>query len=58
MGMDHTYDWRTTEPGDDLVGAHRIQHAGDAVPSTRRFDLQRRELSPATMRRILSATRR
>lgn len=52
MGMDHSYDWRTTEPSDDLQvhieSSSRGKRAFDATLSMRR-----RELSPATMRRVL-----
>jgi hypothetical protein len=74
MGMDHTYSWSMTEPGEQLV-AH-IESALNGTPAdegspvataqpsaTARagqlaFDatlsLRRRELSPATMRRLLA----
>ncbi len=52
MGMDHTYGWRTTTPGDELV-VH-IDSTNEGEPA---FDatlsLRRRELSPALMRRVL-----
>lgn len=52
MGMDHTYDWRTTQPGEDLV-----VHIESSSNGRRAFDatlsMKRRELSPATMRRVL-----
>jgi DUF1365 family protein len=59
MGMDYTYAWRMTTPGEQLVahiessradgGEHDGQLAFDATLS-----LRRRELSPATMRRLLA----
>lgn len=58
MGMDYTYAWRSTAPGEQLVvhiestdsgaGEHDGQLAFDATLS-----LRRRELSPAQMRRLL-----
>ncbi len=52
MGMDYSYDWRTTQPSDDLV-----VHIESSSHGRRAFDatlsLKRRELSQATMRRIL-----
>lgn len=54
MDMDHTYDWRSTEPGADLQ-VHIDSRSADAGHTD--FDatlsLRRRELEPATMRRIL-----
>lgn len=52
LGMDQTYEWQTTVPGDSL--AVRISSRG---PGGRTFDaslrLERRELSPGTARRIV-----
>ncbi|CAN5618999.1 DUF1365 domain-containing protein [soil metagenome] len=52
MGMDYTYDWRTTEPGEGLV-----VHIESSAQGHRAFDatlsLKRRDLSRSTMRRIL-----
>lgn len=52
MGMDHAYDWRTTEPGPRL-----IVHIDSTGAGGRAFDatlsLRRRELEPATMRTVL-----
>jgi DUF1365 family protein len=52
MGMDHTYSWRMTEPGERLIvhieSEHQDQLAFDAT-----LTLRRRELSPAQMRRLL-----
>ena len=48
MGMDHTYDWRLTEPARAPVGAHRVSARDDGE---RVFDatlsLRRRELTAA-----------
>jgi hypothetical protein len=64
MGMDHTYAWRLTEPGEQLI-AHiesSLRGAGAGSPIGERdaevaFDatlsLRRRELSAAVMRRLL-----
>jgi hypothetical protein len=53
MGMDHTYGWRMTEPGEQLVAHIESTHAGElAFDAT--LSLRRRELSPATMRRLLA----
>jgi DUF1365 family protein len=52
MGMDHGYDWRTTEPGPQL-----IVHIDSSGTQGKAFDatlsMRRRELEPATMRRVL-----
>jgi len=52
MGMDHTYDWRVTTPGEELV-----VHIGSSRAGNPAFDatlsLRRHELSPALMRRVL-----
>jgi hypothetical protein len=68
MGMDHTYSWAMTEPGEQLVvhiasaftgpsGAGKDTRTGDPAGQLA-FDatlsLRRRELSPATMRRLLA----
>ena len=69
MGMDHTYSWSMTEPGEQLVvhiesaftgtpgdgteGRRTAEPAGQlAFDAT--LSLRRRELSPATMRRLLA----
>jgi uncharacterized protein len=52
MGMDHGYDWRTTEPGSQLIVHIDATGArGKAFDAT--LSLRRRELEPATMRRVL-----
>jgi DUF1365 family protein len=52
MGMDHTYDWRLTEPGEQL-----LVHIDSARAGEKAFDatltLRRREITPATLRRAL-----
>ena len=50
MGMDHTYDWRLTEPGEQL-----LVHIDSSGPDGERvFDatlsLHRRELTPSALR--------
>jgi DUF1365 family protein len=54
MGMDHTYDWRLTEPAERLA-VHIESHRADGE---RVFDatlaLERRELSPRQLRRALA----
>jgi DUF1365 family protein len=52
MSMDHTYDWRTTEPGEEMVVHIESGHEGRRVFDAT-LSMRRRELSPATMRRIL-----
>jgi hypothetical protein len=59
MGMDYTYAWRLTEPGEHLI-AHiesalngADEHAG-ALAFDATLSLRRRELSPAVMRRLLA----
>ena len=48
MGMDHTYDWRLSEPGERLSVHIESAHADDGA---RAFDatlsLRRREITPA-----------
>ena len=67
MDMEHTYDWRSTDPGSRLLvhidsrspdGSGRPPRRGMAAENGRKdFDatlsLERRELSPATMRGVL-----
>jgi uncharacterized protein len=53
MGMDHTYDWRLTEPGEQLL----VQIDSSGPDRERMFDatlsLSRRELTPSAMRGAL-----
>jgi DUF1365 family protein len=52
MGMDHTYDWRLTEPGEQLIVHIDSAHAGEkAFDAT--LTLRRREITPAALRRAL-----
>jgi uncharacterized protein len=50
MGMDHTYDWRLTEPGEQLL----VQIDSSGPDKKNMFDatlsLNRRELTPSAMR--------
>ncbi len=52
MGMDHTYDWRLTEPGRQL-----LVHIESDRKRTKVFDatlsLHRREMTPPTLRAVL-----
>ena len=66
MGMDHTYSWRLTEPGEQLIAHIESTRSGtprDGGQAGQRegalfFDatlsLRRRELSPASMRALLA----
>jgi uncharacterized protein len=53
MGMDHTYDWRLTEPSEQLL----VHIASQRTDGERVFDatlsLNRRELTPSAMRSAL-----
>ena len=52
MGMDHTYDWRLTEPGQQL-----LVHIESGRKQTKVFDatlsLHRREMTPRSLRAVL-----
>jgi uncharacterized protein len=52
MGMDHTYDWRLTEPGEQL-----LVHIESDREQTKVFDatlsLHRREMTPRALRAVL-----
>lgn len=52
MGMDHVYEWRTTVPADDLQ-VHIESHADGRLAFDATLSLERRELEPATARRML-----
>jgi DUF1365 family protein len=55
MGMDHTYSWRLTEPGEQLIAHIESNNDDDgelAFDAT--LSLRRRDLSAATMRRLLA----
>jgi DUF1365 family protein len=53
MGMDHTYDWRLTEPGQQLL----VHIESDDHNQTKVFDatlsLRRREMTPRSLRSVL-----
>jgi uncharacterized protein len=55
MGMDHVYDWRMTEPGEQLL-VHI--ESDDREPGRKVFDatlsLRRRELTPRSLRAVLA----
>jgi DUF1365 family protein len=53
MGMDQTYEWRVTEPGEELVVHIESRHGG-ATSFDATLSLRRRELSPALMWRTLA----
>jgi DUF1365 family protein len=53
MGMDHTYEWRTTEPGDG-VSVHIDSKRGGEVAFDATLSLRRRELTPAAGMRVLA----
>lgn len=53
MGMDHSYDWRTTQPGRDLI-VHIDSRRNGRVAFDATLTMERRELSPATARRVLA----
>lgn len=53
MGMDHSYDWRTTEPRDDLI-VHIDSRREGRTAFDATLSLRRRELSPATAGRLLA----
>ncbi len=55
MDMEHTYDWRSTEPAKALqvhIDSRSPQEGRKDFDAT--LSLERRELEPATMRRILA----
>lgn len=52
MGMDQTYDWRTTEPGAG-ISVHIDSRGANGKTFDATLSLARREMAPATMRRIL-----
>ena len=52
MGMNHRYDWRTTEPAAKLV-VHIDSTGAEGTAFDATLSLRRRELEPATMRRVL-----
>jgi uncharacterized protein len=56
MGMDHVYDWRLTEPGEQLlvhIESHRAgEHSAESVFDAT-LSLHRRELTPSALRGAL-----
>jgi hypothetical protein len=52
MGMDHTYSWRTTAPGERLI-VHIDSEHDQHVVFDATLSLRRRELSPRRLRRLL-----
>jgi uncharacterized protein len=52
MGMDHRYEWRMTEPGDQLVAHIESHHAGERVFDAT-LSLRRRALDRAALTRLL-----
>lgn len=52
MGMEQTYDWRTTEPGEN-VSVHIDSRGADGKTFDATLALERTEMSPAAMRRVL-----
>jgi uncharacterized protein len=53
MGMDHTYVWRFTEPGERLI-AHIESERGGALAFDATLSLVRRPLTPATLNVLLA----
>ena len=53
QGMDQTYEWRTTVPGDD-VQVHIESHRDGRATFDATLSLERRELSPANAARMLA----
>jgi uncharacterized protein len=56
MGMDHVYDWRLTEPAEQLlvhIESHRSDRAGGASVFDATLTLGRRELTPGALRSAL-----
>jgi uncharacterized protein len=54
MGMEQTYDWRSTEPADRLqvhIDSQATEGQGKSFDAT--LSLERREMSPEMMRRVL-----
>jgi uncharacterized protein len=53
MGMDHTYAWRMTEPGERLI-VHIDSEQDEQIVFDATLSLERRPLSPARLRRLLA----
>jgi len=58
MGMDHTYDWRVTEPGESLSVHIESTRVGGALDGARVFgatlSLRRRPIDAQELRRVLA----
>jgi DUF1365 family protein len=54
MGMDHTYDWRLTAPGETLSVQIDSTHTGGEHVFDATLALHRRELSARELRRVLA----
>jgi DUF1365 family protein len=53
MGMNHTYAWRMTEPGEHLI-VHIDSEQEQQIVFDATLSLRQRELSPARLRRLLA----
>jgi DUF1365 family protein len=53
MGMQHTYDWRLSEPGERLSVHIESTHDGGARAFDATLSLRRREMTPGALRRAL-----
>jgi len=53
MGMDHTYAWRMTEPGERLI-VHIESERDERIVFDATLSLSRRELTPARLRFLLA----
>lgn len=53
LGMEHTYDWRSTEPRDQ-VQVHIDSRSPEGTDFDATLSLERVELSPASTRRVLA----
>ncbi len=54
MGMDHTYDWRLTEPAEQLLVHIESQRANGERAFDATLSLRRREITPRALRRALA----
>jgi DUF1365 family protein len=54
MGMDHTYVWRMTAPGEQLIAHIESENDDGELAFDATLSLRRHELSPATLRRLLA----
>ena len=53
MGMDHTYSWRLTPPGEQLI-AHIESERDGAVVFDATLSLEQRQLTPRALGRLLA----